>query len=578
MKKRVLCILMAMAVSVGGVSIPAYANEGYGVEEVGVATENEEVAEESVSTNTVQTVSTNDLEADTTETTETTETTDDVYVADVDELEADEAEVETVDIKDVQEIEFQKENPNHYKYDPTVIEKGNIDCSEGSLTYKVFDNGFRMIIEGNGTLKDVKSLQDKLVKLYECDLLEDELDENGEYEKEKFAVIQQLIIIGKVKIPKDSSYMFNYPDNPYYNTDKGGQSSNLIITGIENLDTSLVENMSHMFEKYRYDVNLSTWDTSKVKDMSYMFSRFEGKITGLENFNTSKVTDMRNMFEWTTMDKFCYPNFDVRNVKDMQSIFERSHIGTIDLSKWTLNSEACLGHFITNGETNIVKLPKIDSDEAACIRFTSWNTNNKNNMKIIFPKEKYYKYVLSNYSLHGDNVFASYDKLPIEEVAKKKNRTINGTKYELFIINKKEVGISGITTDKNNFTIPSKIKIGKKTYKVTYLAGRSSNYFSGIFKGPSTPLKVVVPSTIKEIPNNTFSGCLNLREVVIGKNVNKIGINAFWGCKYLKKVTFKGTKVKSIGTSAFEGVSKKIVVKAPKSKLKAYKKMIKASR
>ena len=42
MKKRVLCILMAMAVSVGGVSIPAYANEGYGVEEVGVATENEE--------------------------------------------------------------------------------------------------------------------------------------------------------------------------------------------------------------------------------------------------------------------------------------------------------------------------------------------------------------------------------------------------------------------------------------------------------------------------------------------------------------------------------------------------------
>lgn len=576
MRKRVLSILMAMAVSVGGVSIPTYANEGYEVEEVGVATENDEVTEESVSSNTVQTVSTNDLEADTTD---ATETTDDVYVADVDELEADEAEVETVDIKDVQEIEFQKENPNHYKYDPTVIEKGNIDCSEGSLTYKVYDNGLRMIIEGNGTLKDVKSLQDKLVKSYKCGLLKDNIDENGEFCVQDYVCVQQLVILGRVKLPKDSSYLFHYPDNPYYSTGYNALSRIFLrVTGTENFDTSMVENMSHMFEGCVYDVDISTWDTSKVTDMSYMFEGFEGKITGLENFNTSMVTDMSHMFEGVTMETFCYPNFDVRNVKDMQSIFERSHIGTIDLSKWTLNSETCLDHFITNGETNIVKLPKIDSDEAACIRFTSWNTNNKNNMKIIFPKEKYYKYVLSNYSLHGDNVFASYDKLPIEEVAKKKNKTIKGTKYELFVIDKNEVGISGITTDKNNFTIPSKIKIGKKTYKVTYLAGRSSNYFSGIFKGPSTPLKVVVPSTIKEIPNNAFSGCLNLREVVIGKNVNKIGINAFWGCKYLKKVTFKGTKVKSIGTSAFEGVSKKIVVKAPKSKLKAYKKMIKASR
>lgn len=548
MKKRVLSILMAMVVSVGVVNVPTYANEGFAVEEVGVSTSD---TEESVSSNTVQTVSTNDLEADTAES---------VYVTDVDELEADEAEVETVDIKDVQKIKFQEENPNHYKYDPTVIEKGNIDCSEGSLTYKVYDHGLRMIIEGNGALKDAKSLQDKLVKLYKCGLLEDDTDENGEFCVQDYVCVQQLTILGKVRLPKDSSYMFH-------------SRIFLRITGTENLDTSIVENMSHMFEEYRYDVNLSTWDTSKVKDMSYMFSRFEGKITGLENFNTSIVTDMSHMFESVTMNKFCYPNFDVRNVKDMESMFEYSHIDTIDLSKWTLNSEACLGHIMTDGETSVVKLPKIDSDGAAWIRFGSWNTNNKNNMKIIFPKEKYYKYVLN-----GKYEHTSYDKLPIEEVTKKKNKTIKGTKYELFIIDKNEVGISGITTDKNNFTIPSKIKIGKKTYKVTYLAGKSSKYLWGIFKGPSTPLKVVVPSTIKEIPNNAFSDCINLREVVIGKNVNKIGINAFYGCKYLKKVTFKGKKLKSIGTSAFEGVSKKLVVKAPKSKLKAYKKMIKASR
>ena len=575
MKKRVLCILMAMAVSVGGVSIPTYANEGYGVEEVGVATENEEVAEESVSSNTVQTVSTNDLEADTTE---TAETTDDVYVTDVDELETDEEEVETVDIKDVQEIEFQKENPNHYKYDPTVIEKGNIDCSEGSLTYKVYDNGLRMVIEGNGTLKDVKSLQDKLVKSYKCGLLKDNIDENGEFYVQDYAWVQQLVILGRVKLPKDSSYLFHYPDNPYYSTGYDALSRIFLrVTGTENFDTSMVENMSHMFEGCVYDVDISTWDTSKVQDMSYMFSGFEGKITGLENFNTSKVKDMNHMFKWVTMDKFCYPNFDVKNVESMRGMFESTHIDTIDLSTWRLNSEAYLMDFIADGKTSIFKLPKIDSEEEARIVFCDWDKNNIN-MKVVFPKEKYYKYKVENCSLNGSGcILAEYCKYPIEATAIKKNKTIKGVKYEVFIINKDEVGISSITTDKDNFTIPSKIKIGKKTYKVTYLAGRSLWSHKGIFKG-YCPLKVVVPSTIKEIPNYAFYNCYNLREVVIGKNVNKIGEYAFNDCKYLKKVIFKGKKVKSIGTSAFEGVSKKIVVKAPKSKLKAYKKMIKASR
>ena len=557
MKKRVLSILMAMVVSVGVVNVPTYANEGFAVEKVGVETEeNASDTDESVSSNTVQTVSTNDLEADTAE---------DVYVADVDELEADEAGVETVDIKDVQEIEFQKENPNHYKYDPTVIEKGNIDCSEGSLTYKVYDHGLRMIIEGNGTLKDVKSLQDKLVKSYKCGLLEDDIDENGEFSIQDYVCVQQLIILGKVKLPKDSSYMFH-------------SRIFLRITGTENLDTSCVENMSHMFEEYRYDVNLSAWDTSNVTDMSYMFSRFEGKITGLENFNTSKVTDMSNMFEGTSMDTFCYPNFDVRKVKSMNEMFKSTHINTIDLSSWVLRDQAYLCDLIRDGETKLVKLPKIDSEEEALIYFSEWDANNLG-MKVVFPKEKYYKYKVRDCSLDGIVCYkATYTKEPIEDTAKKINKTIKGTKYELFIINKNEVGISSIKTDKSNYTIPNKIKIGKKNYKVTYLAGRSVNYIFGIFKGPSIPLRIVVPSTIKEIPNNTFSGCLNLREVVIGKNVNKIGNNAFNDCKYLKKITFKGTKVKSIGKSAFKCASKKLVVKAPKSKLKAYEKMIKASR
>ena len=73
---------------------------------------------------------------------------------------------------------------------------------------------------------------------------------------------------------------------------------------------------------------------------------------------------------------------------------------------------------------------------------------------------------------------------------------------------------------------------------------------------------------------------VSVEEVVIGKNVEEIEPYAFKNTN-LRKVTFKGSKVKTIGERAIVSgrfIYKKIVVKAPKSKLKAYKKMIKASK
>lgn len=542
MKKRVLCILMAMAVSVGGVSIPTYANEGYGVEEVGVDTENEEVTEESISSNNVQTVSTNDLEAD---------TTNDVYVADVDELEADEASVETVDIKDVQEIYFQEQAYKYgyeYKYDPTVIEKGNIDCSEGNLTYKVYDNGLRMIIEGNGTLKDKKDFTNVVFSYYE-----------GKYKDLPWTQIQEVRIIGKIKLPKDSSWFFSIGD--------------ISIIGFENIDTSEVTNTSHMFDEYGYDVDVNNFDTSKVKDMSYMFTNCEGRITGLDKFNTSNVTDMTGMFHGVKMDNFVYPNFDVSNVESIGEMFSYASINIIDLSSWTL-ANSSMGEMLDGATVKVIKLPKIEDKHVDIgIGATHWDRTINNNLKKVFPKEKYYEYIMEN-----DGVGTHYFKCFKEDVGKKKRRNIDGVKYEVFKLNSKEVGISKITTDKKVVKIPSKIKIGKKTYKVTYLACKSTNIKILDTDKNQNIEKIYFPDSIKEIPVALFWYADNLKEVTVGKNVEKIGEQAFYGCKNLKKITFRGKKVKEIGKTAFRKTNKKIVVKAPKSKLKAYKKMIKASR
>lgn len=96
--------------------------------------------------------------------------------------------------------------------------------------------------------------------------------------------------------------------------------------------------------------------------------------------------------------------------------------------------------------------------------------------------------------------------------------------------------------------------------------------------------KVTVPSTITvdgityqvtEIGANAFKGCKKLKKVTIPANVTKIGKKAFYKCKALKTVTIKSKKLSSVGSAAFKGIAKKAVIKLPKAKKTAYKKLLK---
>ena len=67
-------------------------------------------------------------------------------------------------------------------------------------------------------------------------------------------------------------------------------------------------------------------------------------------------------------------------------------------------------------------------------------------------------------------------------------------------------------------------------------------------------------------------------KIVIPARVVKIGKQAFANCKRLKFITIKTLKLtmNSVGAKAFKGIYKKPVVKVPKNKKKAYKKLLKA--
>lgn len=79
--------------------------------------------------------------------------------------------------------------------------------------------------------------------------------------------------------------------------------------------------------------------------------------------------------------------------------------------------------------------------------------------------------------------------------------------------------------------------------------------------------------SVTAIADEAFQGMKQLTSVTIGKNVKKIGKEAFAADKSLNRITVKSKKLKKIGSGAFKGIAKKAVVKTPKNKKAAYKKL-----
>ena len=143
-------------------------------------------------------------------------------------------------------------------------------------------------------------------------------------------------------------------------------------------------------------------------------------------------------------------------------------------------------------------------------------------------------------------------KKPVVKPAKK-GKKLTGSKGAIYKVTSDKTGSPTVEYSaaakgaKGTITIPAQVTIKGVTYKVTSVGASACRNRAGITK------------------------------VIIGKNVKKIGNRVFSGCKKLKKVTIKTTKLteSTVGRNAFSGISSRVVVKVPESKVKAYRKLFK---
>ena len=198
-----------------------------------------------------------------------------------------------------------------------------------------------------------------------------------------------------------------------------------------------------------------------------------------------------------------------------------------------------------------------------------------------------------------DKVESTISPSPTATIPPEGTKLTDTATKAVYIVTKAEVKDRTVTytnpVNKNikSVSVPKTVTIDNITYKVTAIAPNA-------FKNCKKLTKITMKSNIKIIGKSAFSGCNKLKTVTMGSNVttignqafykcsalkkvtipskvNKIGSQAFYKCKNLKNITIKTTKLttKNVGSKAFKEIHSKATIKVPKSKLKAYKKLLK---
>lgn len=294
-----------------------------------------------------------------------------------------------------------------------------------------------------------------------------------------------------------------------------------------------------------YASNLSYYKFSSDYTNGLNYKNQYASLTGMPAgcYSCVAVIDANNRLRY--FNKIENAMSDVEKV--MTEISSNTAYGTINAFSLTQtqNNQVKLSWSPYSGATGYRIYRKSGAGEYCCVGTTT---------KTSFTDEvkKTGSYVYQVKALNGSREIASAQEKSItvktKLLKKGKTYTVGGYKYKVLKSTKKTktVAFAGVTNKKlTKILIPDSVKIHGLTYKVT------------------------------EISAKALKGNKKVKTVSIGANVTKIGKQAFYKAGKLANIVVKTKKLKSVGSKALSGISKKAEIRVPSSKYTKYKKIFK---
>lgn len=133
------------------------------------------------------------------------------------------------------------------------------------------------------------------------------------------------------------------------------------------IDTSLIKDMSGLFDGSKFNGDISKWDVSNVRNMESMFygSVFNGDIS---KWDVSKVRNMEAMF-FKSKFNGDISKWDVSNVENMDCMFARSRFNG-DISGWDV--------------TNVENMNSMFADSRFNGNISEWDVSHVRDMHSMF--------------------------------------------------------------------------------------------------------------------------------------------------------------------------------------------------
>ena len=190
---------------------------------------------------------------------------------------------------------------------------------------------------------------------------------------------------------ENMAYMFAYMDynvlGQYSMTEFNSNLNNWNVSKVKNMiymfacctyfnqplnkwDVSNVENMSGMFlGAKKFNQPLNNWNVSKVKDMSDMFHNCEAFNKPLDKWDVSNVKDMSNMFNVALKFNQNINNWNVSNVEDLSKTFRYCKAFDQPLNDWDVSNVKNMQHIFEDCENFNQPLDKWDTSNVESMEF-----------------------------------------------------------------------------------------------------------------------------------------------------------------------------------------------------------------